>query len=212
LPQGPTRRRPRTRARLLEAAFTAFADHGFHGTSIEDICNQAGFTRGAFYSNFTTKDELFLSLFDAHTERILDRLRSLDPLEGDGGIFTRVIATATQAGDDERRWHLITTEFTLYAIRNPDAARALAAHERRLREAVAKLLGDLYVELGVEPTANLDDLARLVIAVIEGARMQSYVEPDELQPGRLERTFLPPILHAFTTPIHRPPDDRKCHE
>ena len=197
---------------MLEAALTAFADHGFHGTSIEDISNQAGFTRGAFYSNFSTKDELFLSLFDAHTERILDRLRSLDPLEGDGGIFTRVIATATQAGDDERRWHLITTEFTLYAIRNPDAARALAAHERRLREAVAKLLGDLYAELGVEPTANLDDLARLVIAVIEGARMQSYVEPNELQPGRLERTFLPPILQAFTTPIHRPPDDRKCHE
>ncbi|MEQ4717962.1 TetR/AcrR family transcriptional regulator [Nonomuraea sp. B19D2] len=201
MPRGPTQRRPRTRARLLEAAFAVFADRGFHGTSIEDICNHAGFTRGAFYSNFTTKDELFLALFDAHTERVLERLRAIDPPESDGDVFANVISAATQPSDDERRWYLITTEFTLYAIRNPDAARALAVHENRLREAVAKLLGDLCTELGVEPSTDLDDLARLVIAVIEGARAQSYVQPDELPPGRLERTFLPPILHAFTRSV-----------
>jgi AcrR family transcriptional regulator len=186
---------------LLDAAYTLFADRGFHGASIEDICNEAGFTRGAFYSNFATKDELFLDLFDAHAEQALDRLRTIGPLEGDGDAFARVIAAATQPSDDERRWYLITTEFTLYAIRNPEAARALAVHENRLSQAVAKLLGELCAELDVEPSADLDDLARLVIAVIEGARAQSYVQPEELPPGRLERTFLPPLLRAFTRPL-----------
>lgn len=82
MPKGLTKRRPRTRARLLEAALAVFAERGFHGTSIEDICQQAGFTRGAFYSNFASKDELFLALFDAHTEQVLDRLRDIDLPEG----------------------------------------------------------------------------------------------------------------------------------
>ncbi|MFC4946168.1 TetR family transcriptional regulator C-terminal domain-containing protein [Pseudonocardia sp. GCM10023141] len=81
----------------------------------------------------------------------------------------------------------MATEFTLYSIRNPDAARALAA----------ELLRGLYARVGVEPDVDLDDLARLVIAVVEGARTQSYVEPDVLAPGRLEQQFRPRILRGL---------------
>ncbi|MFD1936703.1 TetR/AcrR family transcriptional regulator [Nonomuraea mangrovi] len=199
MPRGPTKRRPQTRARLLEAAFTVFAERGFQSTSIEDICTQAGFTRGAFYSNFASKDELFLALFDLQGQRVLDRLRRIDPPSGDDA-FTRVVEAAVETSEDERRWHLVSAEFNLYAIRHSDAARALAAHEARVREALAGLLGELFAAVGVTATVPLDELARLVIAVIDGARAQSYVEPDVLPAGRLERLFLPLIMNAVTVP------------
>src|SRR3954466_11958011 len=59
-----TRRRAETRARLLEAAFCVFAAKGFGQTRIDDVCAAAGYTRGAFYSNYTSLDELFFDLYD----------------------------------------------------------------------------------------------------------------------------------------------------
>lgn len=60
----------------MQAALDVFADRGFHGASIENICEKAGFTRGAFYSNFAGKDELFFTLFDASSEQLLTQLRA----------------------------------------------------------------------------------------------------------------------------------------
>ena len=57
-------RRQKTRARLLDAAFEIFADKGVHASSVEMITEAAGFTRGAFYSNFSTKEELFFALME----------------------------------------------------------------------------------------------------------------------------------------------------
>ncbi|WP_279579783.1 TetR/AcrR family transcriptional regulator [Fodinicola feengrottensis] len=68
MPKGPTRRRPRTVARLLDAALELFAEQGFGSTTIGQVCERAGYTRGAFYSNFATMDDLFYALFDAHSE------------------------------------------------------------------------------------------------------------------------------------------------
>ncbi|MGH8975530.1 MAG: TetR family transcriptional regulator, partial [Acidimicrobiia bacterium] len=74
--------RAQTRARLLESAAALFAERGFHGTSVEDIAERAGFSRGAFYSNFEHKADLFLALLD---DRLAGDLAALE---------------ATLAGDD----------------------------------------------------------------------------------------------------------------
>jgi AcrR family transcriptional regulator len=64
------RTRSNTRARLLAAASTVFSESGFQAATVEDVCSAAGFTRGAFYSNFTSKDELFLALWDVEALRV----------------------------------------------------------------------------------------------------------------------------------------------
>src|SRR5690349_18187944 len=69
-----TKRRAETRARLLEAAFRVFAAKGFGQTRIDDVCAAAGFTRGAFYSNFATLDELFFLLYDERAALIADQV------------------------------------------------------------------------------------------------------------------------------------------
>ncbi|MBT2508386.1 TetR/AcrR family transcriptional regulator [Streptomyces sp. ISL-98] len=206
MPKGTTRRRPQTLARLLDAAREVFAESGFQGARIEDICRRAGYTRGAFYSNFRTKDELFFALFDAHADRELARITKAAAAFGDDELTVRRIAEVLAYIDpDERTWFLVTTEFTLYAIRNPPAARALADHDARLRAEAVGLLRDLFERAGLRPTVDLDELVRVVIAMREGALGQSYVEPDRLTPGALAGRFLPLLLAASTAELKGPP-------
>ncbi|MER7204460.1 TetR/AcrR family transcriptional regulator [Streptomyces sp. NPDC056656] len=182
-------------SRLQAAALEVFAERGFHGASIEEICTRAGLSRGAFYSNFEDKEALFFALFDEHADREVARLdaaisdastveEALDGLTGDG------------SGDEERLWFLASTEFTLHAIRNPQTAERLAEHDRRLRARLTELLTGFFARVGRHGNLDLDPLARLLIALHEGALMQSLIEPDRLPPGELQRRFLPAILRA----------------
>jgi AcrR family transcriptional regulator len=201
VPKGMTKRRPQTLSRLLDAALEAFAATGFGGTRIEDVCERAGYTRGAFYSNFASKDELFFALFDRHAARVLDRFEKQAAALGAGPVTLESIAAAlAEFDDDERTWYLVTTEFTLSAIRDPDAARRLAEHDARLRAEATRLLGELLTRAGVRlrPAFELETLVRMLIAIREGALAQSYVEPEALPPGTLERRFLPALLGAVT--------------
>jgi AcrR family transcriptional regulator len=202
MPKGTTKRRPQTTARLLDAALEVFAERGFHGASIEDICERAGFTRGAFYSNFRSKDELFFALFDRHADRVLARTAALLHEAGDGAeAIAHVIDLASRLDEDDRRWYLLSTEFTLHAVREPSAARALAAHDARLRAAIRRLVAELLLRAGRRATVDLDDLARLVVAMREGGLAQALGDPDGPPPGHLERAFLPALLIAASEPL-----------
>ncbi|WP_418955442.1 TetR/AcrR family transcriptional regulator [Streptomyces tritici] len=201
MPKGTTGRRPRTRAALLKAALESFAEQGYHASSIEQICERAGFTRGAFYSNFSSKDELFLALFDEHSERTVTRLaQAVDALEPEDLTLEGLAALAARIEPEERDWYLVTTEFTLYAIRDRQAAWVLARHDARLRAELARGLTAALRRAGRELTVDPDRFARLLVALREGGLAQSYVEPDELPPGALEKDFLPYLLAAVTAP------------
>ncbi|MGW6566689.1 TetR/AcrR family transcriptional regulator [Streptomyces sp. NPDC054975] len=202
MPKGVTRRRPRTRAALLKAALETFAEHGFHATSIEQICERAGYTRGAYYSNFASKEELFLALFDEHSERTVRRLaEAVDTLSAEDHTLERLAEVASRIEPDERDWYLVTTEFTLHAIRDRQAAWVLARHDARLRAEIARGVTAMLRRAGRELTVDADRFARMLIALREGGLAQSYVEPEELPPGSLERDFLAPLLAATTREI-----------
>ncbi|MFE3184623.1 TetR/AcrR family transcriptional regulator [Streptomyces violascens] len=202
MPKGTTKRRPQTLARLLDAALEVFAESGFGAARIEDVCRRAGYTRGAFYSNFSSKEELFFALFDAHAARELERITRLADGTDDRDLsVTRIAALLAHVEPDERTWFLVTTEFTLYAIRNPEAAARLADHDARLREQAAALLGGLLARAGLRPRGDLAELVRVVVALREGVLGQSYVEPDALAPGALAGQFLPYLVEAVTEPL-----------
>ncbi|WP_432165198.1 TetR/AcrR family transcriptional regulator [Streptomyces sp. bgisy031] len=211
MPKGPTRRRPQTTARLLEAAQETFAERGFYGTSIEMISERAGLTRGAFYSNFRNKEELFFALFDLHARSVVDRLtQAVADLEDSDDPVRAVLARAGTVDAAERRWYLLSTEFTLHAIRHPETARLLAERDRGLREEIAGILARLFASIGRSPTIDLDSLARLTTAVHEGSLAQSLVEPDQLAPEELAVTFLPLLIDAVSEPA--PPGAAAPHE
>ncbi|MFJ5094877.1 TetR/AcrR family transcriptional regulator [Streptomyces sp. NPDC088557] len=202
MPRGVTGRRPRTRAALLGAALETFAEHGFHATTIEQICERAGYTRGAYYSNFASKEELFLALFEEHGERTVRRLaEAIDGLTAEEHTLTRIAELAARVEPDERDWYLVTTEFTLHAIRDRQAAWVLARYDERLRAEIARGLTLVLRRAGRELTVEPDRFARLLIALREGGLAQSYVEPVALPPGSLELQFLAPLLEVSTREV-----------
>ncbi|RVU27882.1 TetR/AcrR family transcriptional regulator [Streptomyces antnestii] len=202
MPKGLTKRRPQTTARLLEAAQETFAERGFYGSSIEVISERAGLTRGAFYSNFRNKEELFFALFDLHAQRVVDRLdQAVGELDASDDPVRALFARAVTVDAAERRWYLLSTEFTLHAIRHPETARLLAERDRALREQIVGILARLFARIGRRPTADLDSLARLTTAVYEGSLAQSLVEPGELAPEELAVTYLPPLFDAVSEPV-----------
>lgn len=196
----PKRRRSNTRARLLEGALEVFAERGFHGASVEDICDRAGFTRGAFYSNFGSKDELVLALFQATTDRLLDQIAALLPdlANQPTTLLDAVLGLLDEAAPDQRQWHLISTEFTLHALRHPEAAEALNQQRAMFRDQLTRLVEEITKTSGLRLSVPPQQFVRLVIAVHEGARAQTLLEPDQLPAGTLEHTFLPMVLAAVT--------------
>jgi AcrR family transcriptional regulator len=198
----PKRRRSATRARLLEGALDVFAERGFHGASVEDICDRAGFTRGAFYSNFASKDELVLALFQATTDRLLEQIAALLPGLADqpGTLLDAVLGLLDDAAPDQRQWHLISTEFTLHALRNPEAATALNQQRKMFRERLTALVEQISDAGELRMNVPPEQFVRLVIALHEGARSQSLLEPTEVPAGSLEHLFLPMVLEAISRP------------
>ncbi|NLA64470.1 MAG: TetR/AcrR family transcriptional regulator [Leucobacter sp.] len=137
----PSARRQATRERLLEAAAEVFVTEGFQGASVEAICSHAGFTRGAFYSNFTSKAELFLALLDreftrraaeltAKTAELTPEMRehsaTIDP-----ALAANYIADFLSLGENSASWYVLEVEFGLLAMRDPEVAASYAEFLQR---------------------------------------------------------------------------------
>ncbi|MEU6221732.1 TetR/AcrR family transcriptional regulator [Streptomyces sp. NPDC047022] len=162
----PPRRRVHTRARLLESAERVIVERGYAQTTIEDLCAAAGYTRGAFYSNFRGKDDLALALFDRHSADRLDQLERM--LVGPGAVSAEGLARALLEVDAlERNWILLFLEFRIHAARDPRLAAELDEHDRAVRDALAELLERCCpaVAHGATPVGGV---ASTLLAVREG--------------------------------------------
>ncbi len=166
----PPRRRVHTRARLLAAAGELFLSVGFARTSIEDVCAAAGYTRGAFYSNFGSKEELLLALFDdqaagrmAELERLAAACEALAPQER-ARLLVEALLRVEPA---ESGWILLFLEFRLVAARTEALAEQVAAHDLAVARALADVLERALPEL-VPPGASAAQAATVILAAREG--------------------------------------------
>ena len=189
-----TRRRTETRARLLAGAREVVAEQGVHGASVEDICERAGFTRGAFYSNFSDKDELVLALFADDRAALLARLRTALAHPSDDVVeLMSAVMDQLEVGDP-RQWFLTRSEMTLHALRTPAVAAALVADRAAFRAEVVAAVDDALVRTGRHLSLPVDALVRAVEALHDGATAQSLLEPDALPDGSLQRLVLPHLM------------------
>jgi AcrR family transcriptional regulator len=200
VPRGVTKRRPATVAALLDAALDLFAEQGFGATSIPDICARAGLTKGAFYSNFASKDELFLALLDRSWSRRAARLRAALPSSDRLAQALRG-RTELPALDVDREWTLVSMEFSLHAIRRPEVAKLLVEHETRARSELAALLAAGLEGAGRVPTIPVSELARMVVAIAEGSDIQALTDVvGGAVHADLGRTAITGVLRHFSMP------------
>jgi AcrR family transcriptional regulator len=174
-----TKRRAETRARLLDAAFRVFAAKGFGQARIDDVCEAAGYTRGAFYSNFATLDELFFALYDERAAIIAGQVtEALATAPDDPSIPATIARTAATLLLD-RDWLLVKTDFLLYAARHPAVASRLSEHRDQLRGAIEARLGAVRDRLALPPAvADIPEAARAVVAAYDGVTVQLLLDGD----------------------------------
>jgi AcrR family transcriptional regulator len=169
--------RARTRDLLLEAAAELFADRGVNGTSVEQIAERAGFTRGAFYGNFADKHDLVRELLQRRTERELAEVRALATGE-DGDERLREWNRAR--AEHLEQWLALRLELLLHALRHPEVRPALAEREDLARDAHEHALAARFRARGVEPPADPRQLALIVHALEDGLLLQRMLAPDRL--------------------------------
>jgi AcrR family transcriptional regulator len=153
-------RREHTREQVLAAAARVFARNGFHATSLEAVAEEAGFSRGAVYYNFSDKEELFLELLDRRcAERAQDLREVFADSEDDVEATSRQAQLAAQQALDamtgDAEWRALYMEFLAHAARNPAFRRAFARRTDQMRSALEEVVVEraqpFADTLGMEP-------------------------------------------------------------
>ena len=187
----PSARRQETRTKLLDAAFEVFTETGLQAASVEQITSRAGFTRGAFYSNFTSKEELFVALLDraytkraielrARTEALIPHLVTLDrPITyADAARFVGEFFSET---GDEANWFALEAEFLLLSLRDHTQPNEFIDFVGRFRA----------------------ELAQIVEAVVRAAGRSFVLPVDHAMPilgGVYDRAFRITALAGYDAP------------
>ena len=175
-----SRRREATRQKLLDAAAQVFAEEGLDAASVEAICERAGFTRGAFYSNFETKDELFLELAGrvarARVEAVRERVAKL---ERDGALHVvatdalSIVQQILDVSGDDRLGILLMSEIRIHALRDPQLGAAYLAQDAEMRDSVAQIIDDIARAKALRFRVPADQAARLMLTVWEGEAVRA---------------------------------------
>jgi AcrR family transcriptional regulator len=196
---GPTRteRSEETRAALLRSASRLICRLGMHGASIDRIAADAGYTKGAFYVHFASKEDLFLVMLEEHFAAELERLDAI--LTG----AAEPVAEARRAAEDflvhidsDPEWRRLYQEFATHAARHDAFRVELATRQRGLRARMAEVFTRWASDLGVTPSVAPTDVAAMTFFMADGFLLDQIIDP-ELDPalyGRMIEVFMHGLL------------------
>jgi AcrR family transcriptional regulator len=174
-----------TRECLMKSAARVFARRGLQQASIDEVAEDAGFTKGAFYANFKSKEELFLAMLD---ERFTQRIEDIERVIADEGSGPE---KARRAGDvfvqrmrADAEWERLFFEFASYAARDDDFREELLTRYRSMRGRIASALQGHADDLGKDTAFPSEQVALMTCAMANGFALEKLLEgeavPDEL--------------------------------
>jgi AcrR family transcriptional regulator len=177
-----------TRTRLLEAAETVFSRRGFHGASIDEVAAEAGYSKGAVYSNFASKEDLLLELIDRRFEQ---DARDFSGIQGMIGPKPQHGETSgfTTAMMEDRDWVMLVLEFFLYAMRDESVREKVAGRMKILRSQMREQLERMYAEHGHQPALPVEIIPWAIIALGPGMGIQFFLEPEAFPENLYERVL-----------------------
>lgn len=181
-PSRAPRRREATRQRLLDAAAEVFAEVGLDATSVEAVCERAGFTRGAFYSNFASKEEMFLELAAAVAEeRVAEFEERVAQLEGEGALdvtpetAAALVERVLDLPGDDRLGVLLMSEIRMRALRSPVMAEAFLTQDADMLRNISRTISSIARATGLRLELSADEAARVLFLVWEGAMTRAVI-------------------------------------
>jgi len=209
-----TARRDVTRERVLDAAREVFAERGVFGGSVEDICERAGFTRGAFYSNFTDKADLLEALIAREHARLLAQLDASAALAGErsaaavGGpapdlaaVLAGIVERILVAVPGDRQLSMVQTELEIHAIRQPASSASFREADTRFRARIAEFIERGMALQGRELTVPSPFVADAAVAMVARSVRRALLAGDDADPDAMARAVLPGFLLGVSRPL-----------
>ncbi|MEH0111207.1 TetR/AcrR family transcriptional regulator [Tersicoccus sp. MR15.9] len=194
------RRRTETRRRLLEATEQILLDGGISAVTVDSVTGRAGYTRGAFYSNFTSVDELIFGIYSDRQTRLLDRLTSVaaDTTAMHGGSIRSAVETVIAAIPFDIEWLRIRIGFASQARFDPCLRDLFEEHEHRFLDALSVVVMETLRQVGLTPTVDAKEFTRAVVAAHNGALANSETDED---PSRLRVLVCTAVVLSLTRPL-----------
>lgn len=194
-------RRQATRSRLLESAFSVFAAQGYTGATVDAIVQAAGYSKGAFYFHFSSKEEVFLEVLWARARSEEQTLRSAGESSSSGRPLDllRAVAGFLGPGGEDAQWPALLLEFWSHASRNPRVREGVASVARFRRQALLTALRAASEAGVIKPTLGFDDCADLLLTIGDGLLARAGAGQDGVSPAYL------PSLVAGVLGVHLGP-------
>ena len=205
-----TRRRENTRAKLVRASLDVFVEKGIDGATVDDLVKAAGFTRGAFYSSFSSKEEVFIALFDEVTAELMaianssvERAvadyageESCSILEvDDAQVMLAVFEGIRPFG---RQWYLLYSDAIARSLRDEALRAELAGQRERMRDQIGALLTARLEVTGERALLPAEDLAQLLTGIFIDLLVREQLEQRDVT--ELAATTILGTLRAFIAP------------
>jgi AcrR family transcriptional regulator len=135
-------RREQTRQELISAAEASFVSRGFHASSVDEVAERAGYTKGAVYSNFASKEDLFFAVYERRVERVLTEVVPGLRQVGAEGAFDWLATAMIERRDQDDGWLAAFFEFWAHVLRHPELRERFAAIHARFLEPLAEGCGN----------------------------------------------------------------------
>jgi AcrR family transcriptional regulator len=180
---------------LLDAALRVFAEFGFDSASVDQVAAAAGLTKGAVYSNFAGKDDLFFAMMSDQMMSRVEAARAVlaaNPADAQPRQTLRDVGRVlTEAFTEQRDWQLVYLDFWRRAIRDDDVRARFVAHRQVLRRAVGHAVEQVLDGSPAAGGLTVEDVVTVVLALNNGLAIERYVAPhlvgDDLFGRVLER-------------------------
>lgn len=191
----PTSRTPRAevRERLLAAGAEVFAEQGVHESRLDDVAARAGFSKGAVYSNFSSKEDLVAQVMRRATNLVLGSLQELVHADIASVQIGDVVRQAFGRHDQSAQFALLS-EFRGYATRHPELMPEFVAQRRSLQDGVQELV-DLWfgAHPEIDPGIPLDTFATALIAANVGLVFDAPALPG-IDPGEVVAALVEAVV------------------
>ena len=191
----PQQRKEETQARILEAAYRVFARRGYEGATIEEITDECGIAKGALYSHFASKEELFRTiLVERVRQRATETAARLEPDLPLRESVLRIIEASWMTCRTDPVWSPLLMEFWALASRNEWGREAVATLFDHCSAALARFFSGAKRAGLVRADLDVQRAARLFLAVNDGLVLQYQTQPDKVAPEE----FLGPMADMIT--------------
>jgi AcrR family transcriptional regulator len=186
-----------TRSRFLQAAEKIFARDGFDAAKLEEIAAEAGYTRGAFYANFDTKEGLFFALLEREIKARIEAVRKHVANYQEPSQKLRALRDLWLDMSLDRRWGVLSLEFKLFAVRHPEVRARLAAMHRKLVTSAVEILDDVMHEVGRELPVSAYAAGKALYALSSSLTVEHMLDRTAM-PEDAVRTIMLSLFDALT--------------